>query len=146
MNDRMSYSQYIAEFYSALTALFIALFLSPLKESIPANDQLIGDDNKNENPLITFLNAENWDASDPKNANKCKSGNRVFANGATWHPIMGPFGPMDCVNCKCVSGNIQCARIDCIPAYRLPCNKPKRLEGQCCPSCPELKRGKNSLK
>lgn len=69
------------------------------------------------------------------NDRDCKSGGRVYSEGAKWHPIIGPFGQMECVVCTCKSGNVECSRINCPPAQKLACIKPKRVQGQCCLIC-----------
>lgn len=77
------------------------------------------------------------DPSTPKgSSNDCKSGDRYFRNGSIWHPIIGPFGKMDCVMCKCHNGRIDCSRLKCQSKDKLQCSKPVKVAGQCCPVCP----------
>ncbi|KAK2727983.1 hypothetical protein QYM36_008454 [Artemia franciscana] len=64
----------------------------------------------------------------------CISGGRYYLHGSTWHPVMGPFGPMDCVICQCRSGRIECQRLEC--PLQMPCDKPIKVTGRCCPVCP----------
>jgi len=66
----------------------------------------------------------------------CISGGRYYLHGTTWHPVMGPFGPMDCVNCVCKSGRIECHRLECSDRRSLNCDKPVKVTGSCCPVCP----------
>ncbi|XP_046656357.1 protein kinase C-binding protein NELL1-like [Daphnia pulicaria] len=66
----------------------------------------------------------------------CISGGRYYLHGTTWHPVMGPFGPMDCVNCKCKSGRIECQRLECPSRPALNCDRPVKVTGRCCPVCP----------
>ncbi|XP_046453734.1 uncharacterized protein LOC124201617 isoform X1 [Daphnia pulex] len=66
----------------------------------------------------------------------CISGGRYYLHGTTWHPVMGPFGPMDCVNCKCKSGRIECQRLECPSRPALNCERPVKVAGRCCPVCP----------
>lgn len=61
---------------------------------------------------------------------------RYYLDGSSWHPVIGPFGPMDCVMCQCNSGNIVCNRFKCPSRAELPCVKPAKQFGQCCPICP----------
>lgn len=63
-------------------------------------------------------------------------GIRYYLHGTTWHPVMGPFGPMDCVNCVCKSGRIECHRLECSDRRSLNCDKPVKVTGSCCPVCP----------
>ncbi|KAI9552898.1 hypothetical protein GHT06_020782 [Daphnia sinensis] len=66
----------------------------------------------------------------------CISAGRYYLHGTTWHPVMGPFGPMDCVNCKCKSGRIECQRLECPSRPELSCERPVKVAGRCCPVCP----------
>ncbi|CAG2166148.1 unnamed protein product [Oppiella nova] len=89
---------------------------------------------KREGHLVTIY-SPNDDSSgtyQTLNANDCKSGGKVYANGAKWHPIIGPFGQMDCVVCVCTSGSIECSRISC---HKSSCLQTKPIQGQCCPIC-----------
>lgn len=98
--------------------------------------------------VVTFAEAP------PKSEQKivsrdCKSGDRYFTNGATWHPVIGPFGEMDCVLCKCHFGKIECARLECENKKNFPCKKPIKVTGQCCPVCqdqkPKISLGKKRI-
>ncbi|XP_057381036.1 von Willebrand factor C and EGF domain-containing protein-like isoform X1 [Daphnia carinata] len=66
----------------------------------------------------------------------CISAGRYYLHGTTWHPVMGPFGPMDCVNCQCRSGRIECQRLECPSRPELSCERPVKVAGRCCPVCP----------
>lgn len=66
----------------------------------------------------------------------CISGGRYYLHGSSWHPVMGPFGPMDCVNCYCRSGRIECRRLECPSRPTLACDRPVKVTGRCCPVCP----------
>lgn len=61
---------------------------------------------------------------------------RYYLHGTTWHPVMGPFGPMDCVNCVCKYGRIECQRLECPSRSALSCERPVKVAGRCCPVCP----------
>ncbi|GFG29126.1 hypothetical protein Cfor_03843 [Coptotermes formosanus] len=50
----------------------------------------------------------------------------VCPDGSSWHPVIGPFGPMDCVMCQCNSGNIECNRFKCPSREELQCTKPAK--------------------
>ncbi|KAG7157374.1 Chordin-like protein 2-like [Homarus americanus] len=78
------------------------------------------------------------DPSAPKGSSDhdCKIGGRYFINGSIWHPVIGPFGEMDCVLCKCYNRRIDCSRLKCQSRDKLQCNKPIKVAGQCCPICP----------
>ena len=52
-------------------------------------------------PVISFSDPNA--AQNPRNRD-CKSGDRYFYNGAEWHPVIGPFGEMNCVTCHCKNG------------------------------------------
>ncbi|XP_068085126.1 chordin-like protein 1 [Anabrus simplex] len=67
----------------------------------------------------------------------CISAGKYYLDGSTWHPVIGPFGPMDCVMCQCNSGSIECHRFKCPSRSELPCAKPIKQFGQCCPVCPQ---------
>ncbi|KAJ4435726.1 hypothetical protein ANN_18342 [Periplaneta americana] len=66
----------------------------------------------------------------------CISAGKYYLDGSSWHPVIGPFGPMDCVMCKCNAGNIECNRFKCPSRSELSCSKPVKQFGQCCPVCP----------
>ena len=78
------------------------------------------------------------DPSAPKGTadHDCKIGGRYFVNGSIWHPVIGPFGEMDCVLCKCLNRRIDCSRLKCPSRDKLQCTKPVKVAGQCCPVCP----------
>ncbi|CAG2108002.1 unnamed protein product [Medioppia subpectinata] len=92
---------------------------------------------KKEGHLVTIY-SPNDDSSGTYqafNANDCKSGEKMHQNGAKWHPIIGPFGQMDCVICVCNSGTVECSRITCHSHLKTSCLKTKPIQGQCCPIC-----------
>ncbi|XP_033609049.1 chordin-like protein 2 [Cryptotermes secundus] len=66
----------------------------------------------------------------------CISAGKYYSDGSSWHPVIGPFGPMDCVMCQCNSGNIECNRFRCPSRAELQCTMPTKQFGQCCPVCP----------
>nr|XP_053633805.1 chordin-like protein 1 [Cherax quadricarinatus] len=78
------------------------------------------------------------DPSPPKGSANldCKIGGRYFVNGSVWHPVIGPFGEMDCVLCRCYNGRIDCSRLKCQSRDKLHCAMPVKVAGQCCPVCP----------
>jgi len=63
---------------------------------------------------------------------------RYYMHGSTWHPVIGPFGMMECVTCKCIKGQIDCGRLKCPPKKEMPCAKPVKVEGHCCPICTSM--------
>ncbi|GIX94278.1 chordin-like protein 1 [Caerostris darwini] len=65
----------------------------------------------------------------------CIAAGVTYSHGSSWHPVIGPFGPMDCVYCKCQNGKIECSRLNCPPLHQLPCSKPIQVPGHCCPLC-----------
>ncbi|CAG0919603.1 unnamed protein product [Notodromas monacha] len=69
----------------------------------------------------------------------CVSGGRRFAPGSQWHPVIGPFGEMECVECACEGGQISCHRLHCPSAQDLGCAPQDlvKVPGHCCPTCPE---------
>ncbi|XP_047738877.1 kielin/chordin-like protein [Hyalella azteca] len=92
----------------------------------------------------TAMSEQQWPSeisfSDPSNSpssrtRDCRSGERYFLNGSKWHPIIGPFGEMSCVTCRCNNGTIGCARIKCASRSELPCDHPVKIDGRCCPVC-----------
>ncbi|XP_064091590.1 chordin-like protein 2 [Macrobrachium nipponense] len=87
----------------------------------------------------------NWDAvmsfSDPNSPKRkwnhdCALGNRYYTNGSIWHPILGPFGKMNCVVCRCFNYKIDCMRLKCPTREQLQCEQPVQVTGQCCKVCP----------
>ena len=92
---------------------------------------------RKEGHLVTIYSPnDDSSATDQRlTANDCKSGGKVYPNGDKWHPIIGPFGQMECVVCVCNSGSVECSRITCPHLDHSSCLKPKRVQGQCCPSC-----------
>ena len=81
------------------------------------------------------------DGSNNNKMEDCISGGRYYLHGTTWHPVMGPFGPMDCVNCQCRSGRIECQRLECPSRPALNCERPVKVTGRCCPVCPLISEG-----
>ncbi|GFY05893.1 chordin-like protein 1 [Trichonephila clavipes] len=67
----------------------------------------------------------------------CIAAGVTYSHGSSWHPVIGPFGPMDCVYCKCQNGKIECSRLNCPPLQTLACSKPIQVPGHCCPICAE---------
>ena len=57
---------------------------------------------------------------------------------------MGPFGPMDCVNCECKSGRIECHRLECPSRQAMNCDRLVKVAGRCCPVCPMESTGNAS--
>ncbi|ELU14129.1 hypothetical protein CAPTEDRAFT_224618 [Capitella teleta] len=76
-------------------------------------------------------------ANTSKSTDCVENGEVRYVDGATWHPMIGPFGAMRCVICACRNGQVQCRRMQCVPEEALPCQHPIRGDAQCCPSCPE---------
>lgn len=83
--------------------------------------------------LVTFVtNTESGDGDGEQNG--CRSGDKFYANGATWAPVIGPLGRMECVRCRCAAPNVQCARLEC-PPLKPKCQRVQSIPGQCCPVC-----------
>ncbi|XP_054159238.1 chordin-like protein 1 [Oppia nitens] len=112
----------------------------PLRSS--CRDKPISDsdnDSKNDDYLVSIYSPNddstaNNNNNKPFGGNDCKSGAKIYENGAKWHPMIGPFGQMDCVICVCMSGTVQCSRISCDHLIK-DCHKTKQIQGQCCPIC-----------
>ncbi|XP_022246299.1 chordin-like protein 1 isoform X2 [Limulus polyphemus] len=67
--------------------------------------------------------------------NDCLSGGQIYSQGATWHPVIGPLGRMDCVVCKCQLGKVVCSRLSCKETKTSLCAKVTHVLGHCCPIC-----------
>lgn len=37
----------------------------------------------------------------------CESNGKTYQNGQTWHPILFPFGRVDCILCRCQVSNVK---------------------------------------
>ncbi|XP_043188678.1 chordin-like protein 1 [Amphibalanus amphitrite] len=72
----------------------------------------------------------------PRTGNDCVSGVKLYPNGATWHPVMGPFGRLTCDLCRCSAGTVECSHVQC---PKPTCARPQVVLGQCCPLCPNSK-------
>ncbi|XP_041354893.1 chordin-like protein 2 isoform X2 [Gigantopelta aegis] len=72
----------------------------------------------------------------------CLSASGIRTNGTMWHPVIGPFGEMKCIICKCMNGEVECNRMQCVPDRKLPCKRPRLVKGACCKSCPARNRGR----
>ncbi|XP_076332234.1 chordin-like protein 1 isoform X2 [Tachypleus tridentatus] len=82
--------------------------------------------------LVTFMITD--ESTKRRNStNDCLSGGQIYPQGATWHPVIGPLGQMECVICKCQLGKVECSRLNCKETKS--CNKLKQVPGRCCPVC-----------
>lgn len=86
---------------------------------------------------MTFI-----DSRESGSNGNCKSGGRIYKDGQKWHPFIGPFGQMECVICKCVKGNVECRRVECLQENIKTCIYPRKMDGQCCPICSNQDDGK----
>ncbi|XP_014669365.1 PREDICTED: chordin-like protein 1 [Priapulus caudatus] len=86
-------------------------------------------------PPLLVVNEKLRESSDSSVHSGCLSGGRIHANGSSWHPIVGSFGEMVCVTCKCMNSRISCSRRVCRPDHELPCQKPFLLPTRCCKTC-----------
>nr|UFR81795.1 chordin-like protein [Lottia goshimai] len=88
--------------------------------------------------------------SDGAMKNKTRDGCRAMGykdNGTSWHPVVGIFGEMKCITCRCsTNGKTECRRETCPPDSSLPCKKPRQDPGVCCKSCPDRRRNKKNKK
>ncbi|XP_041483109.1 chordin-like protein 1 isoform X2 [Lytechinus variegatus] len=67
----------------------------------------------------------------------CESNGKTYQSGETWHPILFPFGRVDCILCQCQDGETTCNRISCPSDEELPCRNPQYVSNQCCKVCPD---------
>ncbi|KAI1287296.1 Chordin-like protein 2 [Halotydeus destructor] len=96
----------------------------------------------NKELTVTFLGEANVGHSGKQGksgpSKGCQSGGRLYRDGASWHPVIGPLGQMDCVRCRCESPDIKCSRIRCKTLEQGNCPKGhqwRRVTGSCCPVC-----------
>ncbi|XP_078268166.1 chordin-like protein 2 [Rhinoraja longicauda] len=64
----------------------------------------------------------------------CVSNGKTYSQGESWHPILRPFGPVECVLCTCNVTKQECRKIHCPESY--PCKHPQKIAGKCCKICP----------
>lgn len=64
----------------------------------------------------------------------CVSNGKTYSHGESWHPILRPFGPVECVLCTCNVTKQECKKIHCPESY--PCKHPQKTTGKCCKVCP----------
>ncbi|XP_054770724.2 chordin-like protein 2 isoform X1 [Lytechinus pictus] len=67
----------------------------------------------------------------------CESNGKTYQSGEKWHPILFPFGRVDCILCQCRDGETTCNRISCPSDEELPCRNPQYVSNQCCKVCPD---------
>ncbi|XP_076335750.1 uncharacterized protein LOC143238959 isoform X2 [Tachypleus tridentatus] len=94
-------------------------------------DVEIEDTNTREHMLGTFTFTDKTRNS----RNDCLSGGQIYSQNATWHPVIGPLGQMDCVVCKCQLGKVVCNRLSCKETKTSLCAKVAHVLGHCCPIC-----------
>ncbi len=82
--------------------------------------------------------ASQGDKDGSNNGSPCFAGGKTHPHGSQWHPVMGPFGEMECVLCICDEGQISCHRLHCPSAQALGCGGRDliKITGRCCPTCP----------
>ncbi|XP_053513830.1 chordin isoform X1 [Artibeus jamaicensis] len=61
----------------------------------------------------------------------CRFSGRWFPESQSWHPLVYPFGEMNCITCKCGGGVPHCERDNC--SLPLSCGPGK--ESRCCSHC-----------
>ncbi|XP_054708926.1 chordin-like protein 1 [Uloborus diversus] len=93
-------------------------------------DEPVNEQAKQANPVVTIMVSDGQSSS-----GDCTAAGITYSHGSSWHPVIGPFGPMDCVYCKCLNGKIECSRLNCPPVHKLPCSKPIQVPGHCCLQC-----------
>ncbi|XP_048461234.1 chordin-like protein 1 isoform X2 [Rhincodon typus] len=64
----------------------------------------------------------------------CVSNGKTYSHGESWHPVLRPFGLMECVLCTCNISKQECKKIHCPDPY--PCKYPQKINGKCCKVCP----------
>ncbi|KAK6167224.1 hypothetical protein SNE40_021309 [Patella caerulea] len=64
-------------------------------------------------------------------------------NSSSWHPVVGAFGEMKCITCRCLNGKVDCARETCLRDDQLPCKKPRLVPGDCCKTCNKRQKHRN---
>ncbi|XP_062567024.1 chordin-like [Saccostrea cucullata] len=62
--------------------------------------------------------------------NDCKDGGNIYHSDESWIPSKNGT----CRTCSCKNGNIHCHQVIC---PKLACNNQVRMDGECCPTCPE---------
>ncbi|GFR32018.1 chordin-like protein 1 [Trichonephila clavata] len=110
-------------------------FSSDTKECCPScKDEILPSEQASlSNPvLVTIMISDSQ-----SQRGDCIAAGVTYSHGSSWHPVIGPFGPMDCVYCKCQNGKIECSRLNCPPLQTLSCSKPIQVPGHCCPICAE---------
>ncbi|XP_048773651.1 chordin-like [Ostrea edulis] len=60
----------------------------------------------------------------------CKDGGKIYHNDESWIPSKNGT----CRTCSCKNGNILCHHVIC---PKLSCDNQVRMDGECCPTCPE---------
>ncbi|GAB1606417.1 1 isoform X2 [Argonauta hians] len=65
----------------------------------------------------------------------CTLNDQQYPVGATWHPVLAPFGTMPCANCTCLPNAIvHCVHLT-LDCPQPKCVAPKILPNRCCPEC-----------
>ncbi|RDD46613.1 Chordin-like protein 2 [Trichoplax sp. H2] len=76
-------------------------------------------------------------ATTDKPKKSCKFDGLTKRHGQTWHPVLPPLGPMNCIDCHCQNGKVTCNPVICPTIY--PCDNPKIIDGHCCKICSGIK-------
>ncbi|XP_022336515.2 chordin-like [Crassostrea virginica] len=66
----------------------------------------------------------------PLGKTDCKHSGKIYHNDESWIPTKNGT----CRTCSCKNGNVLCHQMVC---PRLYCNNQVRVDGECCPTCPE---------
>ncbi|XP_022095340.1 chordin-like protein 1 [Acanthaster planci] len=92
-----------------------------------------------ENTAKVHLDEDNIKASelDPSRY-VCVSNGKTYYEDQSWHPVLVPFGRMDCILCTCKRGEAVCGRMRCPNEENLPCANPIQRRGACCKVCPDI--------
>ncbi|CAI9719667.1 1 isoform X2 [Octopus vulgaris] len=65
----------------------------------------------------------------------CTLNDQQYPIGATWHPVLAPFGTMPCANCTCLpKAIVHCVHLT-LDCPQPKCVAPKILPNRCCPEC-----------
>ncbi|XP_071798749.1 chordin-like protein 2 [Asterias amurensis] len=68
----------------------------------------------------------------------CESNGKTYFEDQSWHPVLVPFGRMECILCTCKRGEAVCGRMRCPSENTLPCANPIQHRGSCCKVCPDI--------
>ncbi|XP_072180633.1 chordin-like protein 2 [Diadema setosum] len=84
---------------------------------------------------VEGVDVTSGNVEEPTSYLACESNGHTYYHGQTWHPVLNPFGRMDCILCQCENGETSCSRLTCQADSELPCRNPQYIPGQCCKVC-----------